>query len=204
MIKKRKQNKSAKNNKRQQGQKQYRELSSDAQIYSGPFPPLPAEIDQERLYTVQMSNTFAATAGAGTTLALVVGTALSSLQDNVALAGLFLEFRLLCATCEYVPNTQSALQTGANYAPLYGVVDRISGSTLSSAAAAVNYESCKVKSLDQPLRLTYRMSGSEDAEFTSVITTSNCNFKYFAGPVTAAVNYGVFILKTLVQFRGRF
>jgi len=129
---------------------------------------------------------------------------------------LYEEFRVLAFELEYFPSNRYS-KTTTVCIPGVGVVDKTGSGALSSLSNGFSHGSCRVLSLEDPWTsrrdfagnkapsFTWRMSSAEEALFTNTSTTlSNGAIKLFFANLSNSTQYGIILLRFLVQFRGRF
>jgi hypothetical protein len=113
------------------------------------------------------------------------------------------EFRVLAVSFYYSPNSFASNGASNSYAPIYSVIDRDSSTALTTYAAAANYGSLAVHSLDRKWSRTWKMNGVREATYVntqSPVTTGA--FKFFSSGLSN-VTFGRFLCVYRVQFRGR-
>jgi len=138
----------------------------------------------------------------------------STFPNFAAYAGLFDEFRVLGMHLEFFPANRYSKSTTICM-PGFGVVDHADGTALTSYAQAATYASNRILSLEDPWTdrseyrgssvpaLKIRMDGVEEAQWLPTASTSAFIFiKLYFNGLTASTDYGMFILRGLVQFRG--
>jgi hypothetical protein len=118
------------------------------------------------------------------------------------------EWRCLGAELIYIPDYESAqipltTTTNALGGAQVGVVDRDSSGALTSYNAW-EYGSAELAAINKPMKLIFKMSGSEDAQFINSTSASPAYFKFYASGLSGSFSYGTVFVKALFQFRGRY
>lgn len=135
-----------------------------------------------------------------------------------SISGLYDEYRVLAYELEYFPANRYS-KTVVNTFPILGVIDHDDAAPLTTAEQAIGYESARILTLDDPWtdRKEYRgssvpslkmyMSGPEESGFLTTATTGTSQraILLFAagGILTPNTTYGLYLVRWLVQFRGR-
>lgn len=182
----------------------FHEPSSGSQVYHGPLTIPQAKL-QADLRTVELSFATTITSSGGGQVVNVFPLNISAFNENANFIALFDEWRLLSAEMEFVPAAEGALNTvNLLSLPLVMVCDRDSSGAIPNYSGAINFSSAKVRAINMPQRIIYKMSGSEDAAFITSTSAAAASFKLFANALTPSVNWGVVFCKALWQGRGRF
>jgi len=177
-----------------------RQPATDASRYSGPV-----RASQESLATIEIAFDFPATSSSSGTVADVFNDYPTNSPDWPNLSATFSEYRVLAMTVKFTPSAEGATIASLSYAPLYIVWDASGASAaLTSYTQCGNYVLQKVRAINQPIVISHRMNGQEEATF---VATSNplvdYNFKTFSTGLTASTTYGRYFVMLLCQFRGR-
>jgi hypothetical protein len=191
--------------KKQKRTKERMNISAQKQEYSGPLS-IPGSVKQKDLTLAKLIQ-FGNITSSGGVLNNVLSLQLNAFNNYTNYSSSYDEWRCLKARFVYkplnvnssVPATSSTFLLGGS---IVGVVDRDSSNALSSLSA-VEYGSAKVVSSNQDLILEFEMSGSEDAQFISSLSTSSAWFKIYASGLTTSAQYGNVFVEALFQFRGR-
>jgi len=181
----------------------YHETPGGQQFYAGPLR-LPGAKDQENLRTTELSFAFQISSGVGSTITNSIALQLNNFDEYTSFANLYDEYRLLAADMIFVPNAEKSIQAATLYAPLIMVLDRDASAVLTSYGNGIDYESAVVASLNAQRKISYRMSGSEDALFITNPATVPAWFKLYAQGLSASTAYGWVFVKGLWQGRARF
>jgi len=180
------------------------EASATAVIYKGPV------ISKQDKTQVQMTTTlshadYTVTTTAGSVVAFVYPVSNpSSSSVWTDLAGAWDEFRVIASMYEFCPATSAAGVTTIG-AVLQHAIDRDTSAVPASYAALDNYESVKYSPVDRPTKLTWKMTGTDEAVWqntSSPVTTGT--FKLFgicANYVSSVV--GHVRMSYRIQLRGR-
>lgn len=130
----------------------------------------------------------------------------SGYQDWSSVAALWDEYRPLSLLIEYKPNNRYSKTTTVT-APIYLVVDRDSIGVLSSKNAIIQYESCTIRSLDDPFRKGAKAIGttglSPQMWITTASPTASFCIKSYATGLSNSTTYGDVIVTLLIECRGR-
>jgi hypothetical protein len=177
--------------------------SADAMTYRGPLR-LPGSRLQMSLTTVMLGYNASLTSNGSGVVSQVWGLNVSLFDLYTSFTTLYDEFRLLSATLLFVPNASGATVSSVAYAPLAIVLDRDSTTALTGYPNAVDYDSFKVRPINDTLRAaSYRMAAQPDAAFITSSTTSVAWFKMYATGLTASTTYGQVFVESLWQGRAR-
>jgi len=196
------------------------ELSATTFVYWGPVVP-PSAMKGISLNTLVLTEEGPFTTTSGGIISFVFPFANpSGATDWTTASGLYDEYRTLALSVQYYPNTEDCLTTNSAlliFNPIYTVIDRDSNAALTSYAQAANYEALKVFSLTKRFRIDMKMSGlnvqtnnntsntaSEGAFLNCAAVPTYCgSIKMFSGTNSTSTTYGRFVVRYLVQFRGR-
>jgi hypothetical protein len=176
-------------------------VSSAVQIYRGPSRK-PLSSLQEQTSTIELVSVNGITSTGGGVINNVIGLALNTFQEYTNFTALYDEARLLACNIKWVPQYENTSGTGYVPAVLAMAIDRDTTTAFSTLTSALQFESVVFKSTTRPMHLTYKMSGSEDAQFAGS-TVVPANVKLYAGNLTASTLYGYIVIRGLWQFRGR-
>jgi len=179
-----------------------RNLPANSAVYSGPLR-LPRTNRNMDITVVEMSNIFSIVTNVGGAFSNVIGNNQASFMDAGVYAGIYSEWRCLSLSVTYFPYVMYAVLPATQYNTCYGVIDSESATALTSASAAVNYESVKPFSLNEKMTLTWKMNGVEDSSFTANVSAFTVYFKYYGASLTASTGYGYLVCKAIFQYRGR-
>lgn len=189
-------------------------LSSAKIFYEGPIE-VPRQQLQEHIIVTTQFFTGGLASSAGGIISSVFTNDPSNTLEWASISAIYDEFRVLGFDLEFFPSNRYS-KTTTVCTPGVGVVDHGTIAVLASLAAGFQHESCRVLSLEDPWTsrgdfagdcakpLQWRMASSEEAVFTYTSTTlSNSAIKLYFTGLTASTTYGQFLLRFLVQFRGR-
>jgi len=174
------------------------------QAYNGPYR-VPKHMNQASTIVVELTvPATAVTSGAGL-LANTIGMNPSGFTDwTASYKNVYDEYRVLASTMEYVPNYNNTFNSALAQAPFILGTDRDSNSVPANYGAAINYESAIVGNTGTRTTIHAKMTGSEDAGFSTTATTPVPWYHwYFGTGLTATTVYGMFFIRILVQFRAR-
>jgi len=195
--------KSNRNKRRARKMVQRKGTNPSAQVlmYRGPVLTR-ADKEQVRTASIFLSQVITVVLNSSSICSQVVSLALNQFNNYGDFTPLWDEFRLLRADCEFVPLSQYALQNSSN-GVLAMVIDRDSNGSLTTLSQAIDYESAVCKSYLSPNKITFEMSGAEDAGFASVSTFSSAYIKLYGGTGVASATLGYLLIRARFQFRGR-
>lgn len=195
--------KSSKSKKKQKrkNSRMSKQVPNTAIQYRGPIS-LPLKSTQAELYRSLLFQTVPAITSGGGVISIVVSTSLNQWDENASFAALFDEWRLLGATCEYVPYSTVPTNTLTANGGFVLVADRDSANALTGVLQGLE-QGGKLKNMFTKFSCTYRMLSSEEASFTGSNTSNAAWFKMAASSLAAAQTYGALVVKGLWQFRGR-
>jgi len=210
---------SKKNKSKNNGSDPLRGPPSTALRYNGPVQ-VATKGDKTEVFT--FFNDFAGTATASSnSLAsnpVYNTTLVTSSAQYSTVAGLYQEVRCLAIGVEFVPmfknfgiystnggsspiNSQAGLHIMAPY--------HADGTAFSNGITALYHAGRKIKSVNQPLAVTVRMSEADEAIFYSVAggTFNSMGVKvWFSATTNGAtdqLNWGTYVISHTMQFRGR-
>ncbi len=170
--------------------------------YLGPSR-LPQDAVQNRTDVILLRSLLVVSSSAGGVIDQVVDNNPSGYQDWTSVAALWDDYRVLSLLIEYFPYNRYS-KTTTNCKPWYSVFDRDSTGALSSLNAAVQYESCKQVSVEDPWSREIKMSDVTDAGFiTTASPSATFCMKGYQNGYSASTSYGEFFVSMLVQVRGR-
>jgi len=119
----------------------------------------------------------------------------------------YIEFRVLAMRCRYIPNFQNFANTAAlaySMGPLFGGICRNATLALPASAAASLSEGMKVATIQRPMQLDWKMSGTPEANWQNTATPAATGYVYLtAFGLSASTLYGNAMVWYLVQFRNR-
>jgi len=189
-------------------------ISAAKIMYDGPVT-IPRSKLQEDITVVNMFLQANFSSSAAGTNQLVATNDPSFCYEWGSFDTLWEEFRVLGFDFEFFPSNQYS-KTTTLCVPGCGVIDHESTGALASLQAGFEHGSCRMLSLENPWTdrgdyggsrapsLKWRMASSEEAVFTPTSTTlSNGAIKFYFGGLSASIVYGLYLLRFLVQFRGR-
>lgn len=183
-------------------------VSSDLIIYRG---PVSSRKTQEGLDTLEVSlKSTANMITASGVIADVFSNDPSGASDWSSYGASYTEFRVLAMMLEYEPNNLMYQNvSGASnygYGPIVVTKEHTSNVTaLSSLAAAIAISGAKFRSAIKGWKETWRMSGTEEAQFQSVGSPAvTGSIKVYGGSVVSnSTTIGSYVTTYLVQFRAR-
>jgi len=178
---------------------------ADSLSYRGPFS-LPGSREQNTLYTLECRSVLAFSSDVSGNITSVINNDPSGYLDWSSVAALWDEYRPLALKVSFKPNNRYS-KTVVVTVPLYVVVDRDSLGALASKNAAVQYESCNIRSLDDPWSKGVKTLGISGLTTTQWITTAapvgTFCIKTFATGCSNSTTYGDLFVTLLIQVRGR-
>jgi len=174
---------------------------SSAQVYMGPLI-LPHAKLQAATTTIRMTQT-ATISSSSSVINTVISLALNQFDTYTSTGALWDEWRMLSCRCAFVPISMNTEPTGLLGGTIAMCIDRDSNNALTTLSGAFDYESCKIFASNSMSKITYRMTGSEDAQFASTSSYSPAYIKMYSSVGTASATYGYVFCEALVQFRGR-
>lgn len=179
--------------------------ASFVQRYNGPYK-LPGSSEQNTLYTMEMKSVLALSSSVAGVINLVVDNNPTGYQDWSSVAALWDEYRPLSLLIEFKPNNRYSKTTTVT-TPIYVLIDRDSLGALSSKNAAIQYESTKIRSLDDPYRQGVKTIGTTGLSSAMWITTASPTatycIKHYAESLSNSTTYGDVIVTLLIELRGR-
>jgi len=170
-----------------------------------------SESGQNDAHTVAMTFAQNIASTAGGVINDVFGNDPSSCNDWTSLAAVFGEYRVLGTMFEFYPQNKYSKSVVITR-PVAVVVDRSTSTPLTSYAAAADFSSFHMASMDDELKrgsrdhppVIARMSSTDEAAFRS--TSSNVSTwwtKLYGDGLSASTTYGVNFVTYRVQFRAR-
>jgi len=192
-----------KNKKKTSKKKEGVNPPSTAITYNGPTR-VPGALEQRDMvtepliYTVDLASTVI-----GEVLN-VFGSSPSSCTDWTSLASMYDEYRTLSIEVHYVPYDRYNRGTTVYTTALVVCTDQDDIVPLTSYVAGLTYASSKLMSFDTPWKRVVKMSGIENAVWTTTAAPVNlfC-VKCYANGLTNSTTYGKIVIYYLVQCRGR-
>ncbi len=179
--------------------------AASALVYRGSFiPPMIVKQEQLVLKLCNLSVTVSSNSSGVINQYLGIGDP-SGAANWASLAAVFDEFRVLAVRAVWTPsngyNKVVATQTCIN--PYYIVLDRDSTGTLSGVTAAMFYDSVEQFDLERPFVYEkFKMNGAKESAFQTTASPTNFGaYKTISSGLTPSLQYGTFLLQTLVQFR---
>jgi hypothetical protein len=177
-------------------------VSESTLVYRGPYS-LPRVGQQAHTDVVELTAVTAMNSDSGGGMDLVINNDPSGYTDWSSYAALWDEYRPLAMKLTFIPNNQYS-KTTTICVPLYVVIDRDSAGALSSKNQAIQYESCKIKSLENRWTYGAKMHGPTGAGWiTTAATSPTWWIKSFAVGLTGSTGYGDSIVVLLIQVRGK-
>jgi len=180
-----------------------KELSADALEYRGPVRTA-ADMEQEDLHTTAFSAEFNLASSVGSQIQFVLTSDPSTLvSDWASLAASFEESRTLAIELAFYPSNRYN-KTTTTTRPILLLVDRNNGGVIGNYNAGSTHVSARIKSLEDPWKITAKMQGADEAQWTSTSgPTARYWIKTYADGLSASTEYGLCIATYRVQFRGR-
>lgn len=173
-------------------------------IYKGPVVSKLEKQQTKMIETVSFEDLTITTSGTSAISLAVPLSNPSSSTDWSTLAGVWDEFRVIASSAQFTPITSSAPSTTMGCV-VQAAVDRDSSAAPTSYAALANYESCIYFPVDKVKTLTWRMTGTNEANWINVnspVTTGT--FKFFGQcPALVSTIVGHLRVAYRIQFRGR-
>jgi hypothetical protein len=178
-------------------------ISPQSLVYTGPLR-LGGIKDQQDTHVVEVTIvTSIVTNGSGVCAAVIANNPSTS-SEWTSLSSLYDEYRVLSQEDIYYPIANETYTASFIPAVMVHIVDRDSSGALASLATGLYYASSKISNSNRQHTTSVRMTGSEDAGFTTTsIPSSTWWHKMFFSGATSSVTYGTCVTKLLVQFRGR-
>jgi hypothetical protein len=177
---------------------------SSAIVYNGPIIKK-SDRQQNDVEDVLLKFTGVVTSTAGGVIDTNYGNdpASYSISDWTNLAALFDEYRVLGFQVEFYPNNRYS-KTTVNCTPAIVLIDRISSATLGSYQAAIDHESAKKVSWEDPWVEVAKMTSIDEAAFISTASTSpNTWIKFYSSGLSVSTEYGRMFVYLRIQMRGR-
>jgi hypothetical protein len=175
-----------------------------ALVYRGPLS-LPRQNQERHTTTVWMTygpNNLQATVGG--VINTVVSNDPTGYNDWSSVSAVWDEYRVLGMKMIYYPYNKYNEPTSTVVGPVFLVLDRDDGVAVASEALAINYESVKMKGLNEKWTFEGKMAGVTEATYiTTASPVANMWIKTRADGVTISHSYGRYYIAALVQFRGR-
>jgi len=179
--------------------------SASALTYRGPYQ-LPGSAEQNTLYTIETKSVLTLTSSAAGVIDAVYDNNPVGYQDWSSIAALWDEYRPLSIKVQFKPNNRYSKTTTVTV-PIYVVIDRDSVGAISSKNQAIQYESCKIRSLDDPWSQGCKavaMTGLQTHQWiTTASTAATFCIKVYATGCSNSTQYGDVIVTALIQVRGR-
>jgi len=179
--------------------------SSNSLVYKGPYH-LPGSSEQNTLYTLETKSVISLASSVSGVIDAVYDNNPSGYQDWSSIAALWDEYRPLSLKIVFKPNNRYSKTTTVTV-PIYVVADRDSVGALASKNAAIQYESCQIKSLDDPFTKGIKAVGLSGLTTHQWLTTASPSatfcIKTFATGCSNSTTYGDVIITALIQVRGR-
>jgi len=192
------------NKKKSRGKKRAGRVNPPANvtIYKGPFK-LPGAKQENRTETIELKSLIVVSSSGAGVIDQVVDNNPSGYQDWSSVAALWDDYRALALLIEFFPyNRYSKTTTGCK--PLYQVIDRDSVGALASVNAAIQYESCERKSIEDPWSRGAKMLDVLDSQFvTTASPAATFAIKHYQNGYTISTSYGELLITLLIQVRGR-
>lgn len=179
--------------------------AASALSYHGPYS-LPGSREQNTLYTIECRSVLPLTSDVSGNITTVVDNNPSGYLDWTSIAALWDEYRPLALKVSFKPNNRYSKTTTVTV-PMYIVTDRDSVGAIASKNAAVQYESCIIRSLDDPWSKGAKTLGISGLTTTQWITTASPSATYcikmYATGASNSTTYGDLFITLLIQVRGR-
>lgn len=175
-------------------------VSPTALSYKGPVA-IPGSNQQIETFQFNSSYYAAMNASVGGSLDFVLGTGLvTSIPDWSNISGSWHEYRVLAMEIHFQP----IVSYTSSYPPIIWVNDRNNTGTLGTYANAGIHESAQIVSSRYAHKLNIKMNGPDEAVWTPSATSFSWGYiKGFGTNFAASQNVGAYLLKFLVQVRGR-
>lgn len=134
-----------------------------------------------------------------------------SVEDWSNLVTLYDQYRVCAISIKFIPQRPNDTSLIVTYHPLYMVPDFDDTNALNSAAQAIQYERMKVKNLNSPWKVYFRIpkvaAGSgvkvQPGYFDIASSVSTGAIKFWADSLTASTTYGTFIATYYVACKNR-
>lgn len=175
---------------------------TSATVYRGPYK-LPGAKQENRTETIEMKSLLLVSSDSSGVINLVVDNNPSGYLDWSSVAALWDDYRALSLYIEYFPYNRYS-KTTTNCKPLYQVIDRDSTGILASVNAAIQYESCERKSIEDPWYRGVKMTDVLDSQFiTTASPSATFSIKSYQNGYSTSTTYGEVMITLLIQVRGR-
>lgn len=131
------------------------------------------------------------------------GTSALAIADWSSWAATYSEYRLLAACLHFVPAFQSSYPTSTAVGGTIAMfVDRDNGTSALSLSQILENEGSKFCSINQPLSVTFKMLGTNEAQFVNTASPiSPATIRFTTSSLSASTTYGIFILEWLLEGR---
>jgi len=189
-------------------------MSASKIFYDGPVSIPRQSLQEHVVVTSQFFEGVFSSTAAGVIANVYTNDPTNTVEWS-SISSVFDEFRVLGFDIEYFPLNRYS-KTTTVCTPGVGVIDHNTVTALGSLTAGFQHESCRVLSLEDPWTsrkdfagnkappLKWRMAAAEEAVFTSTSgTLSNSSIKFYFSGLTVSTQYGIVLLRFIVQFRGR-
>jgi len=167
-----------------------------------PLLNAPSVKNEDHLTTLNLHVQTTVSSDAGGTIATVFSNNPSTGPDWVNLAGSFDKYRVLGFRVKFLPNNRYSKTTTVT-TPVFVVGDRDDLSALSSYSAAMNYESVRELSLEDPWSFVLNTINAQQMEFRDCLSsTANEFIKLYSTGLSVSTTYGIALVTWVVQFQG--
>jgi len=176
---------------------------STAVTYNGPTR-VPGASEQRDMVTVPLIYTVELASTVIGEVLNVFGSSPSSCTDWGSLAAMYDEYRTLSIEVHYTPYDRYNRGTAVYTTSMVVCTDQDDIVPLTSYVAGLTYASSKLMSFDQPWKRVVKMSGIENAVWTTTAAPLNLYcVKTYGNGLTNSTTYGRIVIYYLVQVRGR-
>lgn len=186
-----------------------RELPVATQVYTGPVN-INGGANASRTETINVNITAtASTNGSGVYNVVFDTTSFTAATEwSTYWTNLYQEYRVLAIQARYEPYYRAGSPAVvATTPPVVGAVaisHQTGGSGASNLAALIENPTYKTWHLMKPVSHTWKMSGSDEAQFIPIGNTFNSgNIQFNASGAAVSTVYGRWFVRTTVQLRGR-
>ena len=166
------------------------------------FINAPSMKNEDHLTTMALHVQVTVASDAGGSITLVQSNNPSIGPDWVNLANSFDKYRMLGFRFKFLPNNRYSKSTTVT-TPVFVVGDRDDISALSSYTAAMNYESVRELSLEDPWTFCLNSLSSEALQFRDCLSSAATEWiKLYATGLSVSTTYGIGLVTWVVQFQG--
>jgi len=167
-----------------------------------PLMKAPSVRNEDHLTTLVLHQQITISSNAAGAIDTVISNNPSTSPDWVNLAGSFDKYRTLGFRVKFLPNNRYSKTTTVT-TPVFVVGDRDDLAPLASYASAMNYESVKELSLEDPWTFIMNSINAQTLEYRDCLSSLANEFvKLFASGLSVSTTYGLILISWVVQFQG--